>query len=173
MNRRQIVVAAKKASRRDARARRDPRFLRAMGVFLRAGLLHGNMGIEPLRGSVALSDVLWAGRHEPRFFELLPAVLIKKPGLVRSDTDIPADLGRVLAALRKNETPPDFRGLPGRHLKRWVPRLGHRNKTPTRSKTFRLRQQDVELLEELALKLHATETDVVRAGLRALCRESD
>jgi hypothetical protein len=129
------------------------------------------MGIETLPGSVALSDVLWAGRHEPRFFELVPAVLIKKPSLVHVDTDIPADLGRVLAALRKNETPPDFRGLPGSDLLRWVPRIGHRNKTPTRAKTFRLRQQDVKLLKELALKLDATETDVVRAGLRALCRE--
>ncbi len=168
MNRKQIVLAARKAAARDARARRDARFSRAMGVFKRAGLLHDNTGIEPLRGPVALSDVLWAGRYEPRFFELLPAVLVKKPSLVHLDRAVPADLRRVLTALRKNEMPPDFRGVPGDDLLRWVPHVGHRNKTPARSKTFRLRQQDLKLLEELAQKLDATETDVVRAGLRAL-----
>ena len=171
MRRQELIAAARKVSRRDMRARKDARFLRAMGVFQRVGLLHGNMGINPLPGSLALSDVLWAGRFEPRFFELIPAVLIKKPALVRLDTEIPDDLEQVLAHLRKNEVPPDFRGLPGSDIARWVPLVGHRNKTPTQPKTFRFRRGDTELLRELATRLDTTETEVVRAGLRALHRE--
>lgn len=160
---------AQRKQKRMARLRRDPRYLAAIGAFVHARLLSTNANIEPKKGPVALGDVLWAGKIEPRLLELLPAVMLKKPSLIRDeDCMIPRDLGEVVEHLRRNETPPDFRGIPGEKLQEWVPRVGHKGKLPTQLKAFRFRKEDIDLLEELAADHELTETDVVRAGLRAL-----
>lgn len=160
---------AQRKQRRLVRMRRDPRYRAALGAFVCAKLLTTNTDIQPGKGPVALSDVLWAGKLEPRLLELLPAVMIKKPSMIQiDDCGIPGDLGEVLDQLRKNETPPDFRGIPGEKLQEWVPHIGHRGKLPTQLKAFRFRKEDVDLLEELATERGLTETDVLRAGLRAL-----
>jgi hypothetical protein len=160
---------AQRKQKRLARLRRDPRYRAALGAFLHAKLITTNVEVEPRKGPVALKDVLWAGRLEPRLLELLPAVMIKKPSLVEYDV-VPPDLDCVLEELRRNETPPDFRGIPGKKLQEWVPRVGHKGKVPTQLKAFRFRKEDVDLLEEIAAARGLTETDVVRAGLRALAR---
>jgi hypothetical protein len=56
-------------------------------------------------------------------------------------------------------------------LKEWIPRVGHKGKLPTQLKAFRFRKEDVDLLEELAAERGLTETDVIRAGLRALVQQ--
>ena len=73
-----------------------------------------------------------------------------------------------MSALRRNETRPDFRGLPGAAIARWVPAVGHRNKLPSRLRSFRLQADDVTLLEQLGRQLGISQTAVVRRGLRAL-----
>ena len=161
---------AQRKQRRLARLRRDPRYREAVGVFVHAKLITTNVDIEPKKGPVALKDVLWAGKLEPRLLEVLPAVMIKKPSLVKYDST-PPDLESVLDRLRHNETPPDFRGIPGKKLQEWIPRVGHKGKLPTQLKAFRLRQEDLALLKELAAERGLTETDVVRAGLRALVEQ--
>jgi hypothetical protein len=158
---------AQRKQRRLGRLRRDPRYRAAVGAFVHAKLITTNANVEPKKGPVELKDVLWAGRLEPRLLELLPAVMIKKPSMV-AFRRVPPDLERVLDDLRHNETPPDFRGIPGEKLQEWVPRVGHKGKLPTQLKAFRFRKEDVDLLEELAAEQGLTETDVVRAGLRAL-----
>lgn len=162
-----VIAAAKRRARADARARRDERYLAAMGTFVHAGLLSTNADLEPVPGPVLLSHVLWAGRVEPRLLELLPAVLVKRPSVVSVD-EMPHDLEGVVWSLRHNEVPEDFRGIPGKKVAAWVPRVGHRNKLPTVLKSFRLRAEDVELLRELARARGVSETQVIRAGLRAL-----
>ena len=169
MKREELVAAAKKRARRDARARRDPRYLRAMGVFIHAGLLATNADISTVRGPVALKDVLWAGAVEPRLLELLPAVLVKRPALVAAG-ELPEDLERVVHSLRHNEIPEAFRGIPGKKLAAWVPRVGHRGKLPTLLKSFRFHPDDVALLRRLAAAKGTSETEVVRSALRALER---
>lgn len=158
---------AQRKQRRLARLRRDPRYREVVGAFVHARLITTNLVVDPRKGPVALSDVLWAGKLEPRLLELLPAVMIKKPAMVEYSR-VPPDLNRVLDQLRHNETPPDFRGIPGKKLQEWIPRIGHKGKLPTQLKAFRLRKEDVDLLEELAAERGLTETDIVRAGLRAL-----
>jgi hypothetical protein len=153
--------------KRLARLRRDPRYRASLGAFVHAKLLTTNVDIPAKKGPVALKDVLWAGRLEPRLLELLPAVMLKKPSMIEHSS-VPTDLDRVLDHLRRNETPPDFRGIPGEKLQEWVPRIGHKGKLPTQLKAFRFRKEDVDLLEEIAKERGLTETDVVRAGLRAL-----
>lgn len=161
---------AQRRQRRLARLRRDPRYREVVGAFVHAKLITTNDEVRPLKGPVALKDILWAGRLEPRLLELLPAVMIKKPSMVEYGR-IPPDLDRVLDQLKHNETPPDFRGIPGAKLQEWIPRVGHKGKLPTQLKAFRFRKEDVDLLEQLAAKRGLTETDVVRAGLRALVEQ--
>jgi hypothetical protein len=158
---------AQQKQKRLERLRRDPRYREVIGVFVNAKLLTTNIEVEPRKGPVTLEDVLWAGRLEPRLLELLPAVMIKKPSMIEYGK-VPPDLDRVLDQLRHNETPRDFRGIPGEKLQEWIPRIGQKGKLPTQLKAFRFRKEDVDLLEQIATKRGLTETDVVRAGLRAL-----
>jgi hypothetical protein len=158
---------AQRKQRRLARLRRDQRYREVLGAFVHAKLITTNDEVEPRKGPVALKAILWAGRLEPRLLELLPAVMIKKPSMVEY-SKIPPDLDRVLDQLRHNETPSDFRGIPGTKVQEWIPRVGHKGKLPTQLKAFRFRKEDVDLLEELAAERCLTETDVIRAGLRAL-----
>ncbi len=165
----ELQQKAQRKQKRLVRLRRDPRYRAAIGAFVYAKLLSTNANIEPKKGPVALGDVLWAGKIEPRLLELLPAVILKKPSLIHADDcAMPRDLDEVVDHLRRNETPLEFRGIPGEKLQEWLPRIGHKGKLPTQLKAFRFRKEDVDLLEELAAKRNLTETDVVRAGLRAL-----
>jgi hypothetical protein len=161
---------AQQKQKRLERLRRDPRYREVIGVFVNAKLLTTNIEVEPRKGPVTLEDVLWAGRLEPRLLELLPAVMIKKPSMIEYGK-VPPDLDRVLDQLRHNQTPRDFRGIPGEKLQEWIPRIGQKGKLPTQLKAFRFRKEDVDLLEQIATKRGLTETDVVRAGLRALVQK--
>jgi hypothetical protein len=150
------------------RRRRDPRYLRTLGRLVEAGLLTTNQPVrlhsEPLR----VPDVLWAGEAEPRFLELLPALLVKRPSMLVDPRDLPEDLRSVVRRLRRNLVPETFRGIPGADVYRWLPRVGHKDKFPARLKSFRLKPDDVQLLEHLSQTLGISETDVIRRGLRAL-----
>jgi len=163
----ELQKKARQKQKRLGRLRRDPRYRAVLGAFVHAKLLQTNVEVAAKKGPVGLKDVLWAGRIEPRLLELLPAVMIKKPSLI-VETRVPADLAEVLERLRRNERPPDFRGIPGAKLQEWVPRVGHKGKLPTQLKAFRFRKDDVDLLEEIAAERGLSETDVIRAGLRAL-----
>jgi hypothetical protein len=149
-------------------ARRDPRYRRVIGRFVAAGLLTTTGDVPPQRAAITVDDALWAGRIEPRILELLPAAIIKRPSLFKSTRDLPNDLDAVVRALRKNLEPSAFRGLPGAALLRWLPVIGHKDKVPSRLKSFRLQVDDLDLLERLSNALGATQTEVLRRGLRRL-----
>jgi hypothetical protein len=150
------------------RRQRDPRYLRTLGRFVEAGLLTTNQAVLPHREPLRIADVLWAGQAEPRILELLPAVLVKRPSMLADPTDVPDDLRHVVRCLARNLVPPDFRGIPGADMYRWLPKVGRKGKLPARLKSFRLKPEDVHLLAHLARQLGISETDVVRRGLRAL-----
>lgn len=146
----------------------DPRYGAVMGRFVREGLLIVNHPLPPNAEPVALDDVLWAGEVEPRLLELLPALIVKRPGLFTSVALLPPDLAPVVAELRRDREPPAFRGIPGRDVHRWLTRVGRRGTVPARLKSFRFTPEDQRLLEHLAKTLGLTETEVLRRGLRAL-----
>jgi len=154
------------------RKRRDPRYRRVLGRLTQAGLLSASEAFEPHRNALTISDVLWAGEVEPRVLEILPALVVKRPALFKSIGDLPPDLAEVVTALRRNEAAPDFRGLPGEAIARWVPLVGHRNKRPSQLRSFRLQADDVALLAELSTRLEISQTDAIRRGLRALAQQS-
>jgi hypothetical protein len=154
-----------------ARKRRDPRYRRVLGRLKAARLLITNEDVPEHRDPITVGDALWAGAVEPRILELLPALIVKKPSLFSEVTSLPADVGEVVRAIRRGEVPPALRGVDGAALMRWVPRIGHRGKRPSRAKTLRLTPEDDALLRELSHELGLSESDTVRHGLRALARD--
>ena len=125
---------AKRRYRTIARRRADPRYQRVMARLATAKLLVTSEELPAYRGPISVKDALWAGEVEPRILELLPALIIKKPGLFDDAKALPDDLMEVVRALRRGETPSDLRGIPGVDLERWVPLVGHRGKRPARDR---------------------------------------
>jgi len=165
MKRAQLIANARLNATKDARAYGTEPFRRVIGAFTHAGLLKNNLGIEGEKAKITLDEVLWAGEFEPRLHELLPAVLIKKPGFIKL-TKTPPDLETVLRQMRHNRVPDAFRGMPGEKLMEWIPKIGHKDKLPSRLKSFRFQADDVKILEELTKREGKNETEVVREALR-------
>jgi hypothetical protein len=166
-----FVELEERAKRRQQvlrRRRRDPRYLAVVGRFVKERLLVVNFPLEQRGEPVAVGDVLWAGEVEPRLLELVPALIVKRPGLFTSVAPLPDDLARVVAELRRDREPPAFRGIPGRDIHRWLGRVGRRGKVAARLKSFRFTPEDQRLLEHLSKQLGVTETEVLRRALRAL-----
>ena len=162
---------AERARRRLAQHRRrsrDARFQQVMGRFVHDGLLVTNREFQSDKSVLNVADVLWAGELEPRLLELLPALIVKRPSMFVTVADVPPDLREVVQSLRRDVIPNDFRGIPGADVHRWLRRVGHRGKVPSRLKSFRFKPADQRLLERLSNELGISETDVIRRGLRAL-----
>jgi len=168
MNREELVARAKRRHAANLKAQRDLRYRRVLGRFVQAGLLQTTMEVELHREPVSVADALWAGQIEPRILEVLPAALIKHPGVFMDTQALPADLAAAAIALRRHQEPEDFRGIPGKALSRWLTVFGRRSKPPSRLKSFRLQASDLDLLTQLSKALGTTETEVLRRGLRRL-----
>jgi hypothetical protein len=168
VNLEQITLRARRKRAELLRRTRDPRYVSVIGRFVHEGLLRANHEVATNRRRVRVSDALFAGEAEPRVLELLPALIVKRPALFESTADLPADLATVVAALRRDRVPADFRGIGGKDVHRWLARVGQRGKVAARLKSFRFTPADQRLLEELATSMGISETDVIRRGLRAL-----
>jgi hypothetical protein len=151
-----------------AQRRAEPRYQRVLGRFVEAGLLTTNEPAIVHSKAIRVADALWAGEIEPRILELLPALLLKKPSFFQDTTGLPEDLARVVRALKRNQVPETFRGIPGADLLRWVPRIGRKNKLPSRLRCFRFSAEDSQHLAHLARELGLNETAVLRRALREL-----
>ena len=152
------------------RKQRDPRFRKVMGRFVAEGLLATTIeGIPTHDRRVPLDDVLWAGTVEPRIMELLPAVLVKKPRLLRLPKELPDDVAAVMHAIRHGKAAPSFRGVaPDRYLP-WVTEVGRKGRSPSVLKSFRFKHEDVLRLSRLRRNLPArSDTEVIRMALELL-----
>lgn len=168
--RNELQAAARKRHQTLRRKQCDPRFKKVMGRFVAARLLTTNIeGIRPHDKPVPLEDALWAGTVEPRIMELLPAVLVKKPGLLRLPKDPPEDVAEVMHAIRHGKKAPSFRGVPPDQYLPWVTEVGRKGKSPSVLKSFRFRHEDVLRLARLRKSLPArSDTEVVRLALELL-----
>ena len=163
-----IKARARKRLRAIERMEAKPRFRNVIGRYVAAGVLTVNYPVELNRDPILVKDVLWAGQFEPRLLELLPALIVKKPSLFVEMTELPADLAAAVDALSRNEVPSTFRGIDGKSLYQWLPRVGHRGKVPSRLKSFRFRADDQQLLDELQQRLGGSQMDVLRRALQQL-----
>lgn len=165
-----LRTRAQKRLRAIERLEATPRFRGVIGRYVAAGLLTANYAVETNRRPMRIDDVLWAGELEPRMLELLPAMIVKRPSLFVDVTKLPEDLAAAVEALRRNQVPPDFRGLPGKSLYQWLPRVGRKGKVPSRLRAFRFSVEDSNLLEDLQQRFGVSQMDVLRRALRLLDR---
>ena len=101
--------------------------------------------------------------------ELLPAVLVKKPGLLRLPKDLPEDVVEVMHAIRHGKAAPPFRGVPPERYLPWVTEVGRKGKSPSVLKSFRFKHEDVLRLSRLRKNLPArSDTEVIRMALELL-----
>ena len=152
------------------RKHRDPRFRTVMGRFIEDGLLETNIeGIVRRREPVSLADALWAGTVEPRIMELLPAVLVKRQGLLRLPKELPEDVAEVIHAIRHAKPGPSFRGIPPEQYLPWVTKVGRKGRSPSVLKSFRFQHDDVLRLARLRASLPArSDTEVIRMALELI-----
>ena len=63
-------------------------------------------------------------QRDPRFRNamgrFIPAVLVKKPGLLRLPKELPNDVAEVVHAIGHGKTAPCFRGVPPKQYLPWV-----------------------------------------------------
>ena len=119
-----------------------------MGKFVAAKLLEHNK-VTAYRGPIDLEDVLWVGNIEPRVLELLPAILLRRPRLIRVTGEIPVDLRSVVGALKKGMATQNFRGVDAEQYVPWVKLIGRKQSPPSVLKTFRFQHADIEKLKSL------------------------
>lgn len=151
--------------------RADPRFSHSIGKLVHLKLLDAP-GYQAYRQTVFLNEMLFAGEIEPRVYELLPALLLKRPKAVAITGTLPEDLQQVLRELRRNKAITDFRGIPARDYAKWVERVGRKGKVPTLTKTFRFTRSDLECLERIKKKVRGhSETEILREALRRYEKE--
>lgn len=143
----------------------DPRYKRVVGKFIAAKLLEHNK-VNTYRGPIDLEEVLWVGSIEPRVLELLPAILLRRPKLIRILGEIPTDLRGVLIALKKGVATQDFRGVKAIQYTPWVERIGRKQSPPSVLKTFRFQRADIEKLNSLKQKTGLNETEIVRRAIQ-------
>jgi hypothetical protein len=139
-----------------------------LGRFVAASLLTTNERTRKHRQPIHVADALWAGEFEPRIWELLPALLVKKPSFFVDPRALPDDLASVVRALKRGQIPGSFRGISGPDLARWVPRVGRRDKLPSRLRCFRFSAEDSLCLSHLAQVLGTNESAVLRRALQEL-----
>lgn len=167
---RELRARARKRYQGLRRKQRDPRFKKVMGRFMADGLLTTNIEeIRPHDKPVPLDDALWAGTVEPRIMELLPAVLVKKSGLLRLPKELPEDVAAVMHAIRHGKTAPLFRDVPPERYLPWVTEVGRKGMSPSVLKSFRFKHEDVLRLSRLRKNLPArSDTEVIRMALELL-----
>ncbi len=161
-----IYKEAKKRLRAIRKDMQDLRYRRTIGFFKKHGFLFINRPY-PYLGRPDLPDVIWAGRIEPRIYELLPAILLKRPRLIRT-TVLPDPIKQILQDIRKGHPTKPFYGIPAAQYMQWVTEIGHKHKSPTLLKTFRFQQNDIKLLKTITEKSGITEIEAIRKGLKLL-----
>ena len=153
------------------KARESLRFKRVIGRLMRAKLLQIQASIPLYSGKLSINDYIWAAQFEPRIFELLPALVIKKPSLFKDMENCPKDLEQIVKDIKNGQAAVDYKGIPAKNYLRWVLLVGHRGREASQLKSFRFTSSDSELLHFLSLKGYC-EIGAVREGLRLLVEKT-
>lgn len=162
-----IQERARKRFKQLEAKRRDPRFVKTIGKLVHLKLLTAP-GVVPYHGRVLLEDALWAGEVEPRVYEVLPAVVLKRPRAFVTTGPLPDDLKEVLNELRHQAPKTPFRGIPVESYRRWLASVGWKDKKPSLLKTFRFNDEDVKRIARLKKKTGKLEIEILRDALAVL-----
>jgi len=165
----QLIKEAQEKELLLAKMRGSARFKRILGRLIAMNLLRTNENVRPNRDKMKIKDLLWVGKIEPRVFELIPAIAIKKPSAIADLENAPSDLKLVMNEIRAANPVSVFRNAEPSDYMQWMGSVGQRKKNPTKLKSFRFQQKDLVLLQ--MLKKHGlSEIDAVRMGLQLLAQ---
>ncbi len=112
MNIEAIKLKAKEKAHYIDGERNKPYFVKALYATTQAGLIRTNYTPQ-IAGVATVDDIIRAGEIEPRFLEVLPALLLKFPDFIEPTDKLPEDL----LAIRRGDRPVAFRGL---NYRQWL-----------------------------------------------------
>lgn len=164
IEKKEIIRKAKVKAQHLKQLRKDPRYLQVIGRLKHEGLLEAD--VLSHRRKFLIEEALWVGEHiEPRVFELLPAIVIKRPGMMLFEK-LPEDLRKVVNAIKRGQPTDRFRNIDISSYSQWIPNLGRKGKYPKATKTFRFDLEDLDRLRKLSIKMGLNETETIRSLLR-------
>jgi hypothetical protein len=161
----QLIARAQRKAKQLKKLYADERFLKTIGKLKGDGFLDAP-GIATFHGMVFLKDALWAAELEPRIFELLPAIINRRPKYF-TYLDLPKDLETVVNELRAGRPMTPYRGIEPEKYQRWTSLVGRQGVLPKVMRSFRLDQGDVALLELMREKTGKSFSKILSEALRA------
>lgn len=161
-------IARRKVAELDLQTAK-PRFKKILGRLVKLKLLQTTMEHIPNTIKMDVKDYLWAGQYESRILELIPALILKKPGMFKKFNlvDLPEDLRQVVKDIKAGVQPQSFRKVPAKKFVRWIEHVGHKGKKPVSQKNVRINTQDQEVLNALK-RAGYTESSAFKKGIRVL-----
>ncbi len=166
-----LISEAKKKFDAIAKKRNTPRFKKVIECLIHNNALQPTEGYHAHRTKIKIKDCLWAAQIEPRIYEVLPALILKKPGIFEDLGECPPELKKLLLEIRNAKATRSFHGIPARDYLRWIPHFGHEGVKASCLKSFRLSQDDLAMLHALTACGYS-EIGAIRAGLKLLSEKT-
>jgi hypothetical protein len=153
---------------------RDPRFKVAYKFLTTKGYVTDPFPLfNSFRQQLKLDDFLWASEHvDSRFFQLLPAVVIRFPFHFQKIRNMPADLHNVIDKLKTGATAgPVYKEYPFKLLKSWLwfqPSDVRNHKVNGSRISVRLDPNATHELNEFCEREKLTRTEAIHMAIRKL-----
>ncbi len=164
MPNKKIIEKAKRKLKILQRLRKDPRYLKTMGKLKQAGFLDVR-DIPEYRGQIFLEEALWAAELEPRIYELLPAIIARRPKFF-AFLKLPEDLDIVVKEVKQGHPVTPYQGISPEKYSQWFLFVARRPIVPKILKAFRLDLDDLKILNRLSLKTSKSQAQILRLALR-------
>jgi len=159
-----LIEKAKLKLKALQKLRKDPRYLKTMGKLKLAGLLDVR-DIPDYRGQIFLNDALWAAELEPRVYELLPAIIARRPKFFVF-FELPEDLGHVVKEIKRGHPVTPYQGIAPEKYNQWISFVGRKPTAPKVMKAFRLGLEEMSILKRLSERMSKSQTHVLSEALR-------
>lgn len=163
MTKEEILEKAKQKARHLEKLRQDARYLKTIGKLKREGLLDVR-DLSAYRGQVFLEDALWVAQLEPRIYELLPAIVARRPKFFVF-LKLPEDLRTVVQEIKRGYAKTPYHEVAPEKYSRWVSFVGRKPGPVKVMRAFRLHLEDVAVLSSLSKKTHQSQSQVLHQAL--------
>ncbi len=165
MPNKKMLEKAKLKLRALQKLRKDPRYLKTLGKLRLAGFLDVR-DVPTHRGQVFLDDALWAAKLEPRIFELLPAIVARRPKFF-AFLQLPENLNLVVNEIKRGQPVTAYQGIAPEKYCQWIQLVGRTDAEPKVMKAFRLSRDELAMLERLSERMSKSQTQILSEALRA------
>lgn len=163
MTNKKLIEKAQRKVKRLQKLRQDTRYLKTIGKLRREGFLDVR-DVPEYRGQVFLQDALWAAELEPRIYELLPAIIARRPTFF-TFMKLPDDLDRVVKEIKAGRPVTPYQDIAPEKYNRWVSFVGGEKRTKI-MRSFRMDAEDLEILEKYSKKASVSQVEILHRALR-------